>query len=73
VTIDAGAKHKGVEYKHEGEEFIYVLKGGLILQVGANVTALSQGDSIHFNSGLHHKLSNPTEETTELIVTIYIP
>ena len=73
VTIDAGAKHTGVEYKHEGEEFIYVLKGGLVLQVGANVTVLSKGDSIHFNSGLHHKLSNPTEETAELLVTIYIP
>jgi len=73
VTIDAGTKHKGVEYKHEGEEFIYVLKGGLVIEVGANVTVLSKGDCIHFNSGLHHKLSNPTEEPTELLVTIYIP
>lgn len=73
VTIDAEAKHKGVEYKHEGEEFIYVLKGGLVLQVGANVTVLSKGECIHFNSGLHHKLSNPPEETAELLVTIYIP
>lgn len=73
VTIAAGAKHKGVEYQHEGEEFVYVLKGGLIIAVGENVTVLSPGDSIHFNSGLHHKLSNPTKETTELLVTIYIP
>lgn len=73
VTIPAGAKHKGVEYKHEGEEFIYVLEGGLILQVGENVTVLSRGDSIHFNSGLYHTLSNPTEENTKLLVTIYLP
>jgi quercetin dioxygenase-like cupin family protein len=73
VTIDAGVEHQGVEYRHEGEEFIYVLKGGLIIQVGANVTVLAKGDSIHFNSGLHHKLSNPTAEETKLLVTIYTP
>jgi quercetin dioxygenase-like cupin family protein len=73
VTIDAATEHKGVEYMHEGEEFIYVLKGGLMIQVGANITVLSKGDSIHFNSGLHHKLSNPTQESTKLLVTIYTP
>jgi quercetin dioxygenase-like cupin family protein len=73
VTIDAGVEHHGVEYRHEGEEFIYVLKGGLSIQVGANVTVLSKGDSIHFNSGLHHKLSNPTTEEAKLLVTIYTP
>jgi quercetin dioxygenase-like cupin family protein len=73
VTIDAGTEHKGAEYKHEGEEFIYVLKGGLVIKVGTKVTVLSKGDSIHFNSGLHHKLSNPTQETAKLLVTIYIP
>ena len=73
VTIDASVEHQGVEYRHDGEEFIYVLKGGLTIQVGANVTVLSKGDSIHFNSGLHHKLSNPTPEATKLLVTIYTP
>jgi quercetin dioxygenase-like cupin family protein len=73
VTIDAGTEHQGVEYKHEGEEFIYVLKGGLVIQVGANVTVLAKGESIHFNSSLHHKLSNPTAEAASLLVTIYIP
>jgi quercetin dioxygenase-like cupin family protein len=73
VTIDAGVEHQGVEYKHEGEEFIYVLKGGLVIQVGTNKTILSKGESIHFNSGLHHKLSNPTAEATKLLVTILTP
>lgn len=73
VTIDAGTEHHGVEYRHEGEEFIYVLKGGLVIQVGANVTVLAKGDSIHFNSSLHHKLSNPTAEATKLLVTIFTP
>ncbi|MFA6344642.1 MAG: cupin domain-containing protein, partial [Syntrophales bacterium] len=73
VTIEANTEHKGVEYHHEGEEFVYVIKGGLVIQVGDNVSTLAKGESLHFNSSLHHKLSNPTAETTRLLVVIYVP
>jgi quercetin dioxygenase-like cupin family protein len=73
VTIDANTEHKGVEYHHEGEEFEYVLRGSVTVQVGENVTRLSQGESIHFNSALWHKLSNPNPEPVELLVVIYVP
>ena len=73
VTVDPETPHKGVEYHHEGEEFVYVLKGGITIQIGDNVTKLKEGGYTHFNSALHHKLSNPTKETTELLVVIYIP
>jgi len=73
VTIEAKTEHKGAEYHHEGEEFVYVLSGGLSIQVGQNITKLKQGGNIHFNSSLHHKLSNPTNETTELLVVIFVP
>ena len=73
VTIDPATEHKGVEYHHEGEEFIYVLDGGLTIQVGQNTTMLKKGGSIHFNSSLHHKLSNPTKVLAELLVVIYVP
>ena len=29
ITIEPNTAHEGVEYHHEGEEFIYVLKGNL--------------------------------------------
>ncbi|HOO38681.1 MAG TPA: XRE family transcriptional regulator [Deltaproteobacteria bacterium] len=73
VTIEPKTEHKGAEYHHEGEEFVYVLKGGLSIQVGQNITKLKEGGNIHFNSALHHKLSNPTSETTELLVVIFVP
>jgi electron transfer flavoprotein alpha subunit len=73
VTIDARTEHKGVEYHHEGEEFIFILKGGIIIQIGENVTPLAQGESLHFNSALHHKLSNPHSEAAELLVVVYVP
>jgi mannose-6-phosphate isomerase-like protein (cupin superfamily) len=73
VTIDPDTEHKGVEYHHEGEEFIYVLHGGLTIQVGQNISTLKKGACISFDSSLSHKLSNPTGEKTELLVVIYVP
>lgn len=73
VTIEAMTEHKGVEYHHEGEEFVFVLKGGITIQIGENVNRLVKGESIHFNSGLHHKLSNPNPEPAKLLVVVYVP
>ena len=73
VNVDANTEHKGVEYHHEGEEFEYVLSGSVTVQVGDNITKLAKGESIHFNSGLRHKLSNPNPEPAELLVVIYVP
>lgn len=73
ITIQPNTAHEGVEYHHEGEEFIYVLKGRLWISVGKNTSLLEQGECIHFNSALHHALSNPSDERTELLVVLYIP
>jgi len=73
VTIEPDTVHEGVEYHHEGEEFIYVLKGRLSISVGKNTSLLERGECIHFNSALHHALSNPSGEKAELLVVLYIP
>jgi len=71
VTIEPNTAHEGVEYHHEGEEF--VLKGKLSISVGKNTSLLSPGECIHFNSALHHALSNPSSDKTKLLVVLYIP
>jgi len=73
VTIDPLTEHKGVEYHHEGEEFVFVLKGEITIQIGENVTRLAKGGSIHFNSSLHHKLSNSNPDAAKLLVVVYVP
>ena len=73
VSIKAGQDHKGVGYQHEGEEFVYVLKGKIELTVGDHVNILSLGESLHFNSGIRHKLRNIAEKKAELLVVIYGP
>ncbi len=71
VTVEPQQEHEGVGYCHEGEEFVYVLSGGIEITVGDHVNHLETGESLHFNSGIRHQLRNVGEETSELIVVIY--
>lgn len=73
VTIDAMKDHKGVGYQHEGEEFVYVLTGHIELTVGDHVNTLRGGESLHFNSGIRHRLKNIGKKKAELLVVIYTP
>jgi len=73
VTIPPKTAHKGVAYRHEGEEFVYVLSGTLELTVGDEKKTLNQSDSHRFNSNLDHHLSNPGESPSELLVILYMP
>jgi len=73
VSIEAQQDHKGVDYHHEGEEFVYVLEGKIEVAVGEHLNVLEQGESLHFNSGIRHTLRSVSEERAELIVVIYTP
>jgi quercetin dioxygenase-like cupin family protein len=73
VAIDPLTEHKGVEYQHEGEEFDYVLEGKVEITVGDHINRLSEGDCLHFNSGIRHKLRNIGDAPAVLLVTIYQP
>ncbi len=73
VTVEPREKHKIVEYKHPGEEFIFVYRGELELTLGNKVLHLKQGETIHFDSETKHKLRNISDEKCELMVTLYTP
>ena len=73
VTIDPLTDHQGVGYRHEGEEFTYVLSGQVEIIVGDHVNKLKTGDSLHFNSGIPHNLKNTGKEEAKLLVVVYGP
>ena len=73
VTIDPQKEHKGVDYHHEGEEFIYVLEGKVEVMVGEEQNILKTGQSLHFNSAISHKLRNLAEKPAKFISVIYTP
>lgn len=73
ITIDPRQSHKSIAYKHEGEEFIYVMEGHLEVTLGNKLTQLKAGECVHFNSETPHKLKNICDETTKCLVVLYTP
>jgi len=73
ITIEPKQAHKPVAYKHDGEEFIFVMEGDLRLTLGSKAHHLKPGESIHFNSGTPHKLKSTSNETTRCLVVLYTP
>lgn len=65
--IEPGIGSHGA-YNHEGEEFIYVLAGQLIMTIGEEEPyTLNQGESIYFRSSMKHAWSNPGRTVTILM------
>lgn len=73
VTVDPQKEHKGVDYHHEGEEFIYVLEGKVEVMIGEERNVLKEGQSLHFNSAISHKLRNLSQKRAKLIAVLYTP
>jgi DNA-binding transcriptional MerR regulator/mannose-6-phosphate isomerase-like protein (cupin superfamily) len=50
----------GESYTHEGEEFLYILKGCIEIALdGGEANRLEQGDSFYFESSTPHRWMNP--------------
>jgi DNA-binding transcriptional MerR regulator/mannose-6-phosphate isomerase-like protein (cupin superfamily) len=61
VAPEAGS---GDPYTHDGEEFIYVLRGDLEITVGNEQYRLKPGDSFYFESAMPHRWKNPGRKET---------
>ena len=49
---------------NEGEDFVYILEGCILLEVGGERHTLNKGDSMHFRSHLPHRSATLGNETT---------
>ena len=62
IAPDAGS---GEAYAHEGEEFLYILRGALEITLDATEThLLEEGDSFYFESSTQHRWKNPGKKET---------
>jgi DNA-binding transcriptional MerR regulator/quercetin dioxygenase-like cupin family protein len=64
VAPQAGS---GDSYAHEGEEFIYVLRGALNITLETEEYRLKAGDSFYFESATPHHWKNPGRSETWLL------
>ncbi|MDA1311417.1 MAG: XRE family transcriptional regulator [Proteobacteria bacterium] len=68
-TIPAQSE-QGIQrwYQHDGEEFIYVLAGTIVLKSKLYAPVeLTAGDSVYFDANLDHIVVNPTEEPARVL------
>jgi DNA-binding transcriptional MerR regulator/mannose-6-phosphate isomerase-like protein (cupin superfamily) len=54
----------GDSYRHDGEEFLYVLRGALRIALDGEQYELKPGDSFYFESSTPHNWSNPGKTET---------
>jgi len=69
IAPEAGS---GDPYTHEGEEFIYVLRGELEITVDGEQYRLRSGDSFYFESATPHRWKNPGRKET-LVLWVNTP
>ena len=73
IDIDPSVEENPLLSAHEGEEFIYVLRGRLEIKYGNDIFLLNEGDSIYFDSIVEHHLYTPDNEPAKILAVIHTP
>lgn len=69
IKVTIPAEREGSElYRHEGEEWLYVLSGSLQLTLTEDTYTLSPGDAAHFDARLPHRLAAQGGRDAEMIL-----
>jgi transcriptional regulator with XRE-family HTH domain len=72
IDIIPNEKEKESKSSHEGEEFIYVLEGRVIIYYGNDVFKLGQGDSIYLDSIVSHLVTTDADRA-RILGIVYVP
>jgi len=54
----------GDSYAHEGQEFLFLLRGELTISLSGKEYSLKRGDSFYFESATPHRWNNPGRTET---------
>ncbi len=57
-------------HQHEGAELIYVLRGGLVVNVDGEDMSLQEGDAMYFDSGAPHSYRREGRSAASAIVVV---
>jgi len=68
ITVDSQGRSS---FKHDGEEFLYVLEGTLEFHFGGEMYILKPGDSIYFDSGIEHSGRALGDGKVKMLCVIY--
>lgn len=58
---------------HEGEEFIFVLSGTVVINYGKKSYELNPGESIYYDSIVPHDVHAKGDQTARILAVVYAP
>jgi len=73
VDINPSTTSDFTQSSHEGEEFIYVLKGLIEIKYGKEIYSLSEGDSIYYDSVVDHHVHSANDLPAKILAVVYAP
>ncbi len=74
AEFEPGGSTGDEPYTHgDSEELLLVIQGHVHVQLGTEVYDLRTGDSVHYRSSTPHRVSNPGNETAEVLFVITPP
>ncbi len=72
IDVVPNEKNHPAQSSHEGEEFIYVLEGKIIVHYGNDIIELGQGDSVYIDSIVNHVVTTNSSKA-RILGILYIP
>lgn len=73
INIQPSGTKDFILSSHEGEEFIYVLEGGIEITYGKEKFTLTEGDSIYYDSIIDHIVQGDSEKGAKILAVVYTP
>lgn len=73
VTLQKSPMEATSLSSHPGEEFIYVLEGKVLVQLGDHSDILEPHDSIYYDANLLHRVSAYECEQAKIVAVIWTP
>jgi quercetin dioxygenase-like cupin family protein/DNA-binding XRE family transcriptional regulator len=72
LQLNPGAR-SGPAISHDGQDFIYCLKGEVLYTVNDKAFVLEPGDSLFFDGHLPHRFQSTTSEESEVLIILSTP
>lgn len=73
IDIKPATSHKPILSTHEGEEFIFVVQGSILINYGKETYTLHKGDSIYYDSIVDHLVSAINDQPALILAVVYTP
>lgn len=73
IDLKPTTEGEKVSSSHEGEEFLFVLSGSVLVQYGKESYILGEGDSIYYDSIVDHLVTTSGDQPAQILGIVYSP